>query len=275
MSAADASGPGEPTRPRPTTARRSFPTARTVAAMILREMSTRFGRKPGGYVWALLQPLGIIIMLAFAFSLLARSPALGTSFLMFKATGLLVFQLYSNPARLVGGALSYSRPLLAYPGVTWVDAILARFLLNTLVAIIVMTLILTGIILIEGLWLILDWIMILRAVGLSMLLALGIGVLNCFLSERFDVWSNIWGILTAPLMLVSGVIFLYDDLPRFAQEILWYNPLIHTVGMMRAGFYSTYHPQYVSVTYVVICAMIPMVLGMILLRRHHRTLLSR
>ena len=35
---------------------------RAVAALVLREMSTRYGRTPGGYLWAILEPLGMIIM---------------------------------------------------------------------------------------------------------------------------------------------------------------------------------------------------------------------
>lgn len=256
-------------------AARSAVTARTIAALVLREMSTRFGRKPGGYVWAILQPLGIILMLSIAYSLLVSSPPLGASFILFKATGLLIFQLFSGTVKLVGKSLAYSRPLLTYPGVTWVDAVIARFLLNVLVSLVVMVVILTGVVIYEGEHLNLNWAMILGSVALTALLAFGIGVFNAFMAERFDIYDNIWGILTAPLMIASGVIFLYDDLPSFAQEILWYNPLVHTVGMMRVGFYAVYHPQYISIIMVLLSSMIPMVLGLILLRRYHRELLNR
>jgi len=267
--------PGDGTTPERAPITRSFPALRTIAALVLREMTTRFGRKPGGYIWAVLQPLGQILLLAAAFALLQRTPSLGTSFILFKATGMLPFGMFRQPANMVGKSLSYSRQLLVYPGVTWLDAAFARLFLNTLVLIVVMVLILSGIILYEGLSLILDWGMILGSIALTILLAMGIGVFNMFMGERFDVYDNIWGILTSPLMIVSGVLFLYDDLPGFAQDILWYNPLVHTVGMMRAGFYSVYEPQYISVTFVLLCSLIPMVMGLMLMRRHHRMLLSR
>lgn len=259
-------------QPAPVSARR-YPALRTIAALVLREMSTRFGRKPGGYLWALLGPLGIIIMLAFGFALLARTPALGTSFLLFKATGLLVYQIFRSTSRLVGVSLTYSKSLLVYPGVTWIDAVIARFLLNTMVSVVVMVIILLGIVIYEDISLILDWGMIVSGVVLTAMLAFGFGVLNAYLSERFEVYDNLYAIATAPLMLASGVLFLYDDLPLMAQDILWYNPLIHTVGMMRAGFYSVYQPQYLSPTLVVFSALVPMVLGLLLLRRYHRELL--
>lgn len=248
---------------------------RSLAALILREMSTRFGRTPGGFFWALAQPLATILVLAFAFSLIAKSPALGTSFILFKATGLLPFQMFKSTSTLVGRSLSYSAALLAYPGVIWLDALLARFILNTLVTALVTVLILTGIVVIEDVTLILDWGALLLALALAALLALGVGALNCYLFERFEIWAQIWGIATAPLMLISGVLILYENTPPEAQGVLWFNPLIHVTGLMRAGFYSTYHPDYISLPYVIACALVPLVLGLLLLRRHHRTLLNR
>jgi len=273
VSDATATMPGAAVPKPRSTAQRSAPALRTIAALVLREMSTRFGRKPGGYLWALLGPLGMIIMLALGFALLARTPALGTSFLLFKATGLLVYQIFRTTSRLVGVSLTYSKSLLIYPGVTWLDAVIARFLLNSMVSLVVMIIILVGIVIYDDISLILDWGMIVSGVLLTMGLGFGFGVLNAYLSERFEVYDNLYAIATAPLLLASGVMFLYDDLPTVAQDILWYNPLIHTIGMMRAGFYSIYQPQYLSPLLVVFSALVPMVLGLLLLRRYHRELL--
>jgi len=106
-------------------------------------------------------------------------------------------------------------------------------------------------------------------------LGLGVGCLNAFLFMRFPVWQPIWSILNRPLFLISGVIIIYEDLPPFAQSILWYNPVLHLTGLMRDGFYPMYRPDYISVAFVCFCIAVPMVMGLLLLRRHHRTLLYR
>lgn len=248
---------------------------RSISALLLREMGTRYGRSPGGYIWALVQPLGVIILLAFAFSLLARTPALGTSFVLFKATGFLLLQAFNNVSSTVGGSLSYSRSLLLYPRVTWMDAVIARFLLNALVIWVVAFLILTGVVILEDLNVILDWGRIFLSGALATVLGLGFGCLNAFMFVRFPIWANVWSIFTAPLFLISGVIVLYESMPPLAQAILWYNPLLHVTGIMRDGFYSVYNPTYISVPYVVTCALIPMVIGLLLLRQFHRDLLFR
>jgi capsular polysaccharide transport system permease protein len=248
---------------------------RVIAALMLREMSTRYGRTPGGYVWAVAEPLGLIIVLGLAFELIAQAPSLGTSFFFFKATGFMVLQVFTVLGGQVGNALTFSKPLLRYPRVTWVDAIAARFLLNYLVVIIVTLLILWGISLYDGLTLVIDWGPVLLAMGGAAMLGLGLGCLNCYLFMRFPVWNQLWRILTQPLFLISGVIFLYEDMPAMAQQLTWYNPLMHLTGLMREGFYPLYRPTYISLTYVGIWAMVPMVLGLVLLRRYHRELLNR
>ena len=248
---------------------------RSITALMLREMSTRYGRTPGGYVWAILEPLGMILLLAFAFELLARSPALGTSYILFKATGFMILQVFTTLGGQVGSSLSFSKSLLRFPRVTWVDAIAARFLLNVTVVFVVTFLIITGIILIQGLQISISWGPIFLAMGLTAALGLGMGCLNSFLFMQFPVWQQIWAILTRPLFLISGVIILYEDMPPLAQTILWYNPILHLTGMMRDGFYVLYRPSYISLVYVGFWIMIPMVLGLLLLKRHHRNLLSR
>ena len=71
---------------------------RVLFALIVRDMSAKFGRSVGGYLWAVAEPLGGIVLLAVAFSLALRTPPIGTSFLFFYATGVIPFSLYSNVA---------------------------------------------------------------------------------------------------------------------------------------------------------------------------------
>ena len=260
------------TRGKPSVLVTSF---RSVSALMLREMTTRYGRTPGGYLWAILEPLGMIVLLGFAWSLLARSPSIGTSHLLFKGTGFLVLHTFTMLGGQVGKALSFSKPLLRYPRVTWVDAIVARFLLNTMVAFTATFLILTGIIIYEGIDTLLRWGPLFAAMGLAAALGLGVGCLNAYLFIRFPVWQQIWAILTRPLFIISGVILIYEDMPLIAQKVLWYNPVLHLTGLMRDGFYPMYRPDYISFVFIGLCIVLPMVTGLLLLRRHHRELLYR
>ena len=111
---------------------RRFATFRSVMALMLREMSTTYGRSPVGYLWAVLQPVAGIILLTLVFSLFLRWPPIGKSFMMFYATGIIPFLFYTEISMKLATSVQFSRQLLAYPSVTVVDALLARFVLNVM-----------------------------------------------------------------------------------------------------------------------------------------------
>ncbi len=251
-----------------------FRMGRTVLALILREMSSRYGRSPGGYVWAVLEPVGMILIMAIGFSLLVRNPPLGTSFILFFATGFIPFNLYQALSNTIARTMIFSRALLSYPIITWVDAILARFILNSLTGIMVGYLVLMVFVQVSDSPILLNIRPILETMLLAMLLGLGVGTLNCALIGLIPVWDQVWSIFSRPLFLASGIILLYDDMPALARDILWYNPLVHVTGLMRTGFYPTYEATYVSVAFVIGFSLVSLFMGIVLMGRYHREILT-
>lgn len=249
-------------------------TPRTVAALMLREMASTHGRSALGYLWAILEPVGGIILLTFIFSLMLRSPGIGTNFPLFYATGMLPFVAYMDISQKTSVALRFSRQLLAYPGVTFVDALIARVLLNSITQIMVWVVVLTGIIQIYRLDVILDPPLVALSFAMTISLGLGIGTLNCYLLSVFPSWERIWAILTRPLFIISCIFFLFDDVPQPYQDWLWWNPLVHVVGQSREGVYATYDANYVSPLYVFAVACVTFALGLLLLRRYYRDIIN-
>jgi capsular polysaccharide transport system permease protein len=262
---------------RPVARPRSFRTPRTIGALILREMQTTYGRNVGGYIWAILEPVGAIALftLVIAVGLKVRMPGIGTSFPLFYATGFLPFSLAMGMAARIAAAISYSRPLLFYPGVQFTDAIIARFVLWTLAQFTVFVIVMTGIYLAFDVSTIRDEPTILAAFLLAALFGLGVGTLNCFLFSVAPVWVSIWSILSRPLLLLSCIFYAFEDVPRQWQDVLWYNPLVHIVGLMRRGFYATHDAAYLSVLYPAGIGLVCLVLGLVFLNRFHRDILNR
>lgn len=253
-----------------------FQRPRTIMALILREMSTRYGRAPGGYLWTILEPVGgiALLVLILAVGLQLRTPPLGVNFAFFYATGVLSLLLYQRISGAVANSILFSRALLAYPGVTFIDAILARFLVQLLTGLVVAYIILGGLLFVFDTRTLLDLPELLLAVAMIAVLGLGIGCLNAYLFPTFPLWESFWGILTFPLFLMSGIFYLFEDLPRLGQEVLWFNPLMHVTGQIRAGFFPTYRPDYISPAYVFAFGLVPMALGLMLLRKHHQRILN-
>lgn len=243
-------------------------------ALILREMGSSYGKSPGGYTWAILEPIGGLMMMSIVFSAAFRSPPLGISFAMFYATGMMPFMMFTDVHNKVATSLTYSRQLLVYPSVTFVDAILARFLLNVLTQIMVSYAVFFGCALMLETQITPDLPTIILSFTLASSLALGIGTLNCYLFTRFNLWHRAWSIVTRPLFLISGVFFLFPSLPEEYQNFLWWNPLVHITSLSQIGFYNHYDANFVSPAYVLFIAMSCFILGMIFLRRYHRDLLQ-
>ena len=257
-------------------ARRSFASGRTILALMIREMSTTYGRTPGGYLWAVLEPIAGIAILSLVFSATFHAPALGKSFPLFYATGMIPFLVFSGLSGKIAQSLNFSKTLMSYPSVTFVDAILGRFFLNFLTDLMVAYLVFSGLLLLlSDTRAILNLPSIAEALFLAGYLGLGIGTFNCFMFTRFHVWQQVWSIVMRPMFIISCVFFLFESIPQPYQGYLWYNPLAHVVGLMRHGFYSNYDSSYVSKLYVIGVASLFLLLGLVFLRRHHRDLLTR
>ena len=211
-------------------------------------------------------------MVAF-FSAGFRSPPLGNNFALFYATGLLPFMMFTELAGKIGQSLNYSKPFLVYPRITFMDAIIARFILNFLTQLLVSYILIASILLLYETRTSLEMNRIALAYAMVGSLSFGIGVLNCFLTSRFRVWQQVWSILMRPMFLISGIFFMYENIPEPYRSYLWYNPLMHVTGEMRAAFYVSYGGDYVSPGYVFAISILTSAFGLLFLRRYHRDIL--
>ncbi len=263
-----------PQQPQIVAPRLRFASFRAIAALMLREMSTDNGRSPGGYLWAIAEPILGIVVLTSIFSVMFRSPSLGVNFPIFYATGLLPFSLFNDIAGKTATSIMFSRALLAYPTVTFVDAIIARLLVNILTQILVAYIVIGGILILFETRTMLDLPIILGSFAMAIALGIGVGTINCVLFTMYPVWQKVWSIATRPLFLLSCTFHLFEDIPEPYQSYLGWNPLVHVIGYMRKGFYPSYDAPYVSLVYVWGLSLGLTLIGMVFLRRYHRDLLN-
>ena len=100
-----------------------FQAVRVLFAMVMREMNTRYGRTWGGYIWAVLDPIGVIALLTLAFSQFIHVPPIGTSFALFYATGYIPFYFYAEISGNTSMAVAFNRQLMHFPAVSPLDAV--------------------------------------------------------------------------------------------------------------------------------------------------------
>ncbi|BAQ67298.1 ABC transporter permease [Rhodovulum sulfidophilum] len=251
-----------------------LPSLRVFGALVIREMITRYGRSPGGYIWAVLEPAGMIAILALAFSQFIHTPPLGESFILFYATGYLPFHAYSEIAGGVSNSVTVNRPLMHFPIVTPLDAVLARFFLSFLTIVIVCVLVFSTLLVITDDPVRLQLGPLFAAIGSAALLGLGVGTLNAVIFAFVPLWQRVWSIINRPLFILSAVFFTYESLPRNAREILFWNPIVHCVGEARKAFYPVYEGNYVVLGFPLGVAAFCFLLGGFLLMRNRSAVID-
>ncbi|MEO1467680.1 MAG: ABC transporter permease [Pseudomonadota bacterium] len=248
---------------------------RVLFALMVREMTSRYGRSAGGFVWAFLEPLGTVLLLSFVFSQISRHPPLGSNYPVFFASGYLAFHAYMDISRAVSVAVRTNKALLSFPIVTILDTIIARFLLQLITNITTFWFIMGAVIYSQQVSVVLRLDQVFLAMGLAALLGLGVGAINNALFALSATYERVFGIVNRPLFIVSGVFFLYESLPAGGQAIIIWNPLIHITAIMRRGFYPNYEAAFVQPLVVALFGIALLLLGILMTRAMRTRLLEQ
>lgn len=253
---------------------RSYPSLRAIGALMLREIYTSNGRTPGGFIWSILDPVAGLMIMTVAFALVFRDPPLGHSFALFYATGILPYTMFRGISMKVASSVTYSRQLLVYPAITFLDPIIARFLVNLFVELVAAYLILGVIFTLIEMPASIDVPLLMQGFALTAVLGFGFGVMLAYPFTRSPLWQTMWGLITRPLMIFSCVLFTFESVPDKFRWLFWYNPVTHTVGMVRDSIYPTYNAQYTLPIYPAALSLVTCALGILLLRRYYREALD-
>lgn len=212
---------------------------RVIAALILRDMRTRFGNSLFGFILIVALPLSHLLILMLVYlALRGRIPLLGTNATVFWGTAVLPYILCVYPARMTATSLSQNRPLLTYPIVKSIDVIAARGVLEVLVAfwvagIFCLVLILCGVDIMPN-----NIFDAIAAMLATICLGFSVGCLSAVLVALVPAWSIIQMALLLIMYFTSGVFFLPSALPERLQYWVSFNPLMHSVEWLRSAYYE-------------------------------------
>lgn len=246
-----------------------------VHAIILRETRTRFGAYRFGYLWAIVDPVIIILTFFGLFALLDRSSPFGMDVFSFVATGLIPYRLFASCAAQVGEAINGNRALLYYPRVLPIDLVIARgiFELVTYSAVFVALMSCHAFyfqeIVVESA------LHVIAGLVLAALLGTAVGLVFCSLGVVANSVDRARGPILRPLFWVSGVFFTAASLPDEVRGLVLLNPVVHAVELVRAGWFPTYGDEYADPTYILAWILAVGLCGLIAERRvRHRIRLT-
>ena len=253
----------------------SFATLRTVVALCLREVTTSNGDTAGGYMWSVVSPVIGIIGLTFIFSAGFRTPPLGENFAIFYATGMLPFTMFRSVCGRVEHSIKASRNLLNFPRVTIFDVLISKFIMAVITQAAISVLVLSYIIYFYKPDTTFHIVQVLQSFSVAALLGFGVGVMNCAIKTKLPLWELVWNFVSRPLLLISGIMFLVETMPRPYSEWLLWNPLVHITGRMREAFYVDYVGSYADLRYPLEIALVTTFIGLAGIRLFSRELLDK
>lgn len=238
---------------------------RVVTALVVRNAVSRFGESRLGFVWILVEPALYVLIYVMAHTVLKAAIPFGDSAMLFILAGIFGFRMSRGVSKKAENAVAQNQPLLTYPLVRPMDTILAAFLLEMTIWLIICALF------IAGLTIALDRTVIVYPGELvACLLALfyfafAFATFNAMVGALVPRYMMFINILNMPLMFLSGLFFLPSS---FSPEVQWYlawNPFLHCVEWFRTATYLDYQPL-LDKSYLISVSTILLAIGLTLER---------
>lgn len=214
----------------------------TVYALFIRELRTRFGGSRLGYFWALFEPAAQTAALAVVFSLIGRHSISGVPVALFMVTGVLTFKTFVKIMTQSGNAVQANKALMAYRQVEPVDPVITRFVIEMATYFLVLVMLVT----------LMFWFLdydvvpanpleVLAVVMVLSLLGCGLGLLVASGVEYWPDLAKLVGVVTTPLMFVSGVMHSASMVPQQYWQYFTWNPIFHCMELLREAWFASYY----------------------------------
>lgn len=218
---------------------------RVVVGLIFREAANRFGSSPAAYVWTIAEPaLLIAILLAARLYLRNYSSAFGESSIVFLLTGLVAFRAVRAIINTGGRAIQANKALFAFGHVKPPDTVVARTTVEFIIWIVILTVFFAAVARILNTEVITDFQGFVLSMLLILYFCLAMAMFNATVGALVPLWRSLWKMMSLPLMMTSGVLFVpAQSPPNFLKIIVW-NPFLHCVEGLRSHSYLDYITVY-------------------------------
>ena len=236
---------------------------RSIGALVLRDIRSRYGESRLAFFWSLMEPFLHIGVLAIVFQFTMHGrPPLGDNFFFFYFTGVMPYLLVSHLIMHIGHAVKAQRQLLQIPTVAPIDVVVAKFIVEHFTSAVIF-LMFFGLFAIFGIDpLPVSLAHVFLAVFLTSMLGFGLGMFCAALFEFGAMVEHVAGLIVRLLYFVSGIFYVPATMPVDVRDIIAYNPFLHIIDCMRVGFFRSYAPEWMDIGYAAKCALFALLVGM-------------
>lgn len=245
---------------------------RVIGALMVREVTTRFGRENIGFLWIMVEPLLFASLVAVMWRYLRGSEEHGVSVVTFTVSGYLPLVLFRHSVSRAAGLFKANSSLMYHRQIKIVDFVFVRFLIEFIghmmaylfIAVCLFTLGIFPIPVDIGIFL-LGWCY-------YSLFVLALCFVLAPLSEFSEVWEKLIPVTTYIMIPFSGSFTMLYWLTPELRAYLWYSPFVHPMEMMREGIFGHAVMAQYDYVYPLACSGVLMVIGLALCRKVRRIL---
>lgn len=245
-----------------------------MAAVMLRDMRTRFFDHGLGFLIVSLWPLAHILILILIYTLMGRTAPFGDSLPVFFVTGLIPTLTFMYVSRFMSLSLILNRPMLAFPVVKVLDIMAARAVLEIIAAFLTLFFIFTILFLAGHNPFPRDPFQAFYAYLALILLSIGVGTVAGVITMFFKFFATLYALCMILIYILSGTLFVISALPEAIAYPLSFNPVLHAVEWMRLAYYEGYSDRMLDKQYLLIFGMTSLCLGLLLERILRRVMLE-
>jgi capsular polysaccharide transport system permease protein len=238
---------------------------RIIGALMMREMTTRFGREGLGFLWVVGEPLlfcfGVLIM----WTLIKPAYEHGVRVGPFVMTGYMSLLMFRHMVSFSVGAIGANIGLLYHRQIGIMHVFFARNLMEfaggtAAFCIVYITLIILGEVSLPYDWLLLygGWIL----VGWT---GFGFALTLAGLALRYEIMEKLVPILGYLMIPLSGSFMMVAWMPAQYREAFLWVPFPNAVEMVRAGVFGEFVETYYSASYALVAGAVMVASGMLLL----------
>ncbi|MDN7970523.1 ABC transporter permease [Burkholderia multivorans] len=210
-------------------------------ALFLREMQTRFGARRVGFVWVVLEPLAILVIILAFHAFLHAKPMEGMDFVMYMVSGIVPFHMMRSISWRLTDAIQANQGLFSYRQVMPFDTFIARLIVELCsyaCAYIIICFFLSF-------WFqhditIDDPLLWIFELSIGVLLSFMLGVAFAMIAHAVPNSARLCKLSFIPLYITAGVFFPIWELPQDKLYFIAWNPYVEVIDNIRAATFSGY-----------------------------------
>jgi capsular polysaccharide transport system permease protein len=210
-------------------------------ALFLREAVARLARNPMAWFWLIAEPVGHIVLLMWLFLVGFRQRAIaGADTSVFIMIGVLAFFLPRNMMNQGISVVDASEALYTYRQVKPIDTVIARVLLESLLASLVFLVVWAGAAVLGFPVSVADPLGALGAAGALWLAGFGLALSFSVIANFNAQTGHLVRLLMGPLYLFSALMYPTVAIPPSMRDAVLLNPLVHGIESLRLAFMPAY-----------------------------------